>query len=56
MLGTDQLQAGAFQPRRNFDADDLKALAQSFGKSGILQPLLVRPLKGATDQFEIIAG
>ena len=56
MLGTDQLQAGAFQPRRNFDADDLKALAQSFGKSGILQPLLVRPLKGAADQFEIIAG
>ena len=56
MLGTDKLQAGAFQPRRNFDEDDLKALAQSFGKSGILQPLLVRPLKGATDQFEIIAG
>ena len=56
MLGTDQLQAGAFQPRRNFDADELKALAQSFGKSGILQPLVVRPLKGKTDQFEIIAG
>ena len=56
MLGTDQLQAGAFQPRRNFDEDDLKALAQSFGKSGILQPLVVRPLKGATDRFEIIAG
>ena len=56
MLGTDQLQAGAFQPRQNFDADELKALAQSFGKSGILQPLVVRPLKGATDRFEIIAG
>jgi len=56
MLGTDQLQAGAFQPRQNFDADELKALAQSFGRSGILQPLVVRPLKGATDRFEIIAG
>ena len=56
MVGTDQLQGGVFQPRRNFDADELKALAQSFGKSGILQPLVVRPFKGKTDHFEIIAG
>ena len=56
MVGTDQLQAGAFQPRRNFDADELQALAESFAKSGILQPLVVRPRKGAPDQFEIIAG
>ena len=27
ILGTDQLQAGAFQPRQNFDADELRALA-----------------------------
>ena len=55
-LGIDQLQPGPFQPRQNFNADELDALAQSFAKSGILQPLVVRPVKGKPDQFEIIAG
>lgn len=52
-VGIDELKAGAFQPRKNFDAEDLAALAASIGKSGVLQPLLVRPVE---DGFEIIAG
>ena len=61
LLGIDQLVPGKFQPRRYFDEDELRALATSLEKSGVLQPLLVRPLsatdgaKGAA-QFEIIAG
>ena len=58
-LGVDQLQAGKFQPRQNFADEDLQALAVSIAKSGILQPLLVRPLNDGTDgaaQYEIIAG
>lgn len=61
LLGVDQLVPGKFQPRRYFDEDELRALATSLEKSGVLQPLLVRPLsatdgaKGAA-QFEIVAG
>ena len=61
LLGIDQLVPGKFQPRRYFDEDELRALATSLEKSGVLQPLLVRPLsatdgaKGAA-QFEIVAG
>ena len=55
-LGVDQLQPGKFQPRQNFDQDELDALAASVAKSGILQPLLVRPLAGEDARFEIIAG
>ncbi len=59
-LGIDQLRPGRFQPRVHFDVDELQTLAASIGKSGVLQPLLVRPVKdaaaGADDQFEIIAG
>lgn len=55
-LGVDQLQPGKFQPRQNFDADELAALAASVAKSGILQPLLVRPLASGDNRFEIIAG
>ena len=59
LLGIDQLVPGKFQPRRHFDNDELRALATSLEKSGVLQPLLVRPLAGASNaapQFEIIAG
>ncbi len=58
-LGIDQLKPGKFQPRRYFDEDELRALATSLEKSGVLQPLLVRPLAGASNaapQYEIIAG
>ena len=54
-VGIDQLEAGRLQPRKNFDDDDLAALAASVEKSGVLQPLLVRPMAHG-DGFEIIAG
>ena len=55
-IGVDQLQPGKFQPRKNFAESELVALAASVEKSGILQPLLVRPIAGKKHQFEIIAG
>ena len=42
------------QPRRDFDADTLKALADSLGEQGVLQPVLVRPRAGGT--YELVAG
>jgi ParB family chromosome partitioning protein len=42
------------QPRRHFDEDALKDLAQSIIEVGILLPLIVRPV--ADGEYEIIAG
>jgi len=55
-LRVDQLQPGQFQPRRRFDDEALKQLTASIKAHGVLQPLLVRPLLGQKDKFEIIAG
>lgn len=52
----DYLQPGKFQPRRTFDEDRIADLVESVREKGILQPLLVRPLPGRPDRFEIIAG
>lgn len=41
-------------PRKNFDPEGMKELAESIRQKGILQPILVRPLGGT--QFEIVAG
>jgi ParB family chromosome partitioning protein len=43
-------------PRRNFSDTELDELASSIKERGIIQPIVVRAARGATDQFEIIAG
>jgi ParB family transcriptional regulator, chromosome partitioning protein len=42
------------QPRTNFDADALAALAASIETTGVVQPLLVRPLPDGS--YELVAG
>jgi ParB family chromosome partitioning protein len=42
------------QPRSEFDADALEELARSISESGVLQPLLVRPIEDG--RFGLIAG
>lgn len=49
------LHPGKFQPRKHFDEESLKELANSIEKSGIIQPIVVR--KDANEGgYEIIAG
>ena len=43
-------------PRRNFSDADLDELADSIKERGIIQPIVVRPLRGNADSFEIVAG
>jgi ParB family transcriptional regulator, chromosome partitioning protein len=50
------LRPNRFQPRKTFSEDDLADLVQSVKEKGILQPLLVRPIEGKPDTFEIVAG
>jgi ParB family chromosome partitioning protein len=53
-LPVDRLRPGKFQPRRHFDDEAIGSLAASISVHGVLQPLLVRALKGG--DYEIIAG
>jgi ParB family chromosome partitioning protein len=43
-------------PRRDFSETDLDDLAASLREKGIIQPIVVRPVRGSNDKFEIIAG
>jgi ParB family transcriptional regulator, chromosome partitioning protein len=43
-------------PRHIFSEPELDELVASIKERGIIQPIVVRTIKGATDQFEIIAG
>lgn len=50
------LRPNRHQPRKSFDAEELNDLANSIREKGVLQPILVRPVKGETDAYEIVAG
>jgi len=50
------LRPGRFQPRRHFDEAALEELTSSIRHHGLLQPILVRPIAGEADAYEIIAG
>ncbi|MGP9820303.1 ParB/RepB/Spo0J family partition protein [Salinarimonas sp. NSM] len=43
-------------PRKSFAESDLEDLAQSIRERGIIQPIVVRSLRGLEDAYEIIAG
>jgi ParB family transcriptional regulator, chromosome partitioning protein len=43
-------------PRRAFSDAELGELSASIKQHGVIQPIVVRPVKGANDRFEIIAG
>jgi len=53
-LPIDLLQRGKYQPRTEFDIVQLQELADSISAQGIIQPIVVRPIKG--DKYEILAG
>lgn len=53
-LPVEFLQRGQYQPRKDMNPGALDELAESIRRQGIMQPIMVRPLK--RDSYEIIAG
>jgi ParB family chromosome partitioning protein len=56
MLPTAFLRPNRFQPRKTFEQEELRDLAASIREKGVLQPILVRPVAGDPNVFEIVAG
>ena len=50
------LRPNRFQPRKTFAAEDLQDLSNSIREKGVLLPILVRPVAGESNAFEIVAG
>jgi ParB family transcriptional regulator, chromosome partitioning protein len=55
-LDLDKIQPNPNQPRKMFDEVSLRELADSIEATGLLQPILVKPLDGLTGIYEIVAG
>ena len=56
-IPVDLLQRGQYQPRLDMRQESLKELADSIRAQGVVQPIVVRPIAGGSEQrYEIIAG
>ena len=60
-IEVDKIKPNPFQPRREFDEERLKALAESLRQYGVLQPLVVtrkevEKADGLSSEYELIAG
>ena len=55
-VALDAIKAGRFNPRRNFSETQIEELAVSIRERGLVQPLVVRPVRGEHEAYEIVAG
>ena len=62
LIKISSIKESKTNPRKSFEDKPLKELADNIKSMGVLQPILVRPLKGAgrlptyMEQYEIVAG
>lgn len=55
-IPVDQIEANPEQPRKTFESGALDDLTNSIREKGIIQPLIVRPIEGRIDRFQLVAG
>ena len=55
LIDIDKLIPGIYQPRKNFNQEELEELAKSIVENGLMQPIIVRTAED-NHYFEIIAG
>tara|TARA_Y100000389_G_scaffold39562_1_gene34010 strand:- start:2485 stop:3354 length:870 start_codon:yes stop_codon:yes gene_type:complete len=53
-IDISSIEVSPYQPRINFDEENLKSLIESIREQGVIQPILVR--KSKKDKYELIAG
>jgi ParB family chromosome partitioning protein len=55
-LSPDDIVPNAKQPRTEFDLEALEELKASIREVGVLQPIVVRPIRGDGGRYELIMG
>ncbi len=55
-IPTDKLHTFEGHPFHVIDNEEMDNLAESIRAQGILSPLIVRPIEGKTDEYEVISG
>ena len=55
-LSLSDIVPNKYQPRKNFEEENLEDLTNSIRERGVIQPIIVRQLSSENTKYEIIAG
>ena len=55
-IGIELIHRNPEQPRRVFTPEALAELTASIRERGVISPIIVRPMPGANDEYQIVAG
>ena len=55
-LNLNEIVPNKYQPRKNFDEENLNDLVNSIKERGVIQPIIVRESNSENSKYEIIAG
>ena len=55
-LSLSEISPNKYQPRKNFDEENLQDLVNSIKERGVIQPIIVRKSNSENSKYEIIAG
>ena len=53
-INISQIIPNPSQPRKNFKDEDLRELSSSIKNQGLIQPIIIKPIKDG--QYQIVAG
>ena len=56
MIPANNIHPFKGNPYKVLDNDEMSALVDSIGERGIMSPLIVRPIEGRPDEYEMISG
>ncbi len=56
MIPIEFIKPGPWQPRKIFDKIELESLSSSIKNQGIIQPVILKPVKNSNDEYFLIAG
>lgn len=56
MIPANNIHPFKGNPYKVLDNDEMSALVDSIGERGIMSPLIVRPIEGRPDEYELISG
>lgn len=56
LVPVERIEPNPDQPRRDFAPESLDELASSLRAKGMIQPIIVRPIAGKDDHYQIVAG
>ena len=55
-ISLSEITPNKYQPRKNFDEENLIDLTNSIKERGVIQPIIVRKINSKNSKYEIIAG